>query len=174
MSRLTLQHKAGLVFALTALVVGLSSSAALGWANEREHGNKGDHGHKNKPGQPGPTGPSTPPVAPKPLPPPQLAPPAGPAPAPQVVPTQTPAPVKALGKKERKAAKRRAGGGQAPVSGRKVLAEAGAPETVAIAPTSETGGGELASTGLDPLLLALLGVFCVAGGGFLFRRGLAR
>jgi hypothetical protein len=173
MSRLTLQYKVGLVFALTALVVGLSSSAALGWGNEREHGNKGNHGQKNKPPQPGPTGPSAPPVAPGPVTP--APPPAGPAPAPQVVPTQTPAPVKALGqKKERKAAKRRGGGGQAPVSGQKVLAEAGAPETVAIAPTSETGGGELASTGLDPLLLALLGVFCLAGGGLLFRRALTR
>jgi LPXTG-motif cell wall-anchored protein len=33
---------------------------------------------------------------------------------------------------------------------------------------------ELAQTGLDPALIALLGALCLGGGGLLFRRALAR
>jgi LPXTG-motif cell wall-anchored protein len=44
----------------------------------------------------------------------------------------------------------------------------GAP-TVPVADRSE-----LASTGLDPALIALLGAMCLGGGALLFRRALAR
>jgi LPXTG-motif cell wall-anchored protein len=33
---------------------------------------------------------------------------------------------------------------------------------------------ELAQTGLDPALIALLGALCLGGGGLLFRRAMAR
>jgi LPXTG-motif cell wall-anchored protein len=46
------------------------------------------------------------------------------------------------------------------------------PEQPALAPVAERK--ELAQTGLDPGLIALLGALCLAGGGLLFRRALAR
>jgi LPXTG-motif cell wall-anchored protein len=43
------------------------------------------------------------------------------------------------------------------------------------APTSQAASRkELAKTGLDPGLIALLGAMCLGGGGLLFRRALAR
>jgi LPXTG-motif cell wall-anchored protein len=45
---------------------------------------------------------------------------------------------------------------------------AGAPAT----PVAERS--QLARTGLDPALIALLGALCLGGGGLLFRRALAR
>ena len=46
--------------------------------------------------------------------------------------------------------------------------EAGAPVSPAANRT------ELAKTGLDPALIALLGAMCLGGGALLFRRALAR
>ena len=42
----------------------------------------------------------------------------------------------------------------------------------ALAPVVERK--QLASTGLDPVLMALLGALCLAGGGLLFRRAVVR
>ena len=46
------------------------------------------------------------------------------------------------------------------------------PTAAPLAPVAERK--ELAQTGLDPGLIALLGAVCLGGGGFLFRRALAR
>jgi hypothetical protein len=185
MSRLTLQRKAALIFASTALVLMFGASAALGWGTGGETGgpNKGNHGHKNNqhqgsgPGGPtGATGPQgTPSVPQTTTPPPAPAAPA--APTPQVTPTQTPSqPVKAFGAPRSKKGKSRrtTGPGTTPESGgRQILAKAGVSKTVAIAPASERSSG-LAETGLSPGLIALLGALCLGGGAFLLRRAMAR
>ena len=183
MSRLTLQRKAALIFASTALVLMFGASAALGWGTggETGGGNKGNHGHKNKqhqgPPPTGATGAQGTPSVPTTTPPPAAAPAPPAAPAPQVTPTQTPSqPVKAFGGPRSKKGKSRrtTGPGTTPGSGgRQVLVKAGVPKTVAIAPASERSSG-LAETGLSPGLIALLGALCLGGGAFLLRRAMAR
>jgi LPXTG-motif cell wall-anchored protein len=53
-----------------------------------------------------------------------------------------------------------------------VVAQAPPEEAAPTAPAAERR--ELAKTGLDPALIALLGAVCLGGGGLLFRRALAR
>jgi type IV secretory pathway VirB10-like protein len=168
MSRSTFQRKAGLIFALAAFVLGVTAATALGWANEKNEKGK-EHG-KKKEAPPTVTVPTpSPQVTP---PPPAPAPPAAaPAPAP-VAPTQAPpqqvgaqgAPEQQQGGGEQEARQR--GAPSAPAEA------APAAQTVALAPAVERK--QLARTGLDPVLMALLGAFCLAGGGLLFRRAMAR
>ena len=53
-----------------------------------------------------------------------------------------------------------------------VVAQAPPQEGVATSPAANRK--ELAKTGLDPALIALLGAMCLGGGVLLFRRALAR
>jgi outer membrane biosynthesis protein TonB len=161
MSRSTFQGKAGLIFALVAFVLGLTAATALGWENENE--NQGKGGKKETPPTvTTPAAPTTPPVAttPAPAPTPPAAAPA-PAPAPptseQVTVKRAPKPKRAKRKQERAA---------------RNVPTAVTPSAPTLAPAVERK--QLARTGLDPALMALLGLFCLAGGGLLFRRAMAR
>jgi hypothetical protein len=194
MSGPTLRRRTGVIFALVAFVLGVSAAAALGWAGgeptgnneggkpsheqDKEHGkNKGDNGDKDKdhgknngdngdkdhgnkppkdneenapptvtPGTPQtPSAPVTPQGAPTPPGPGQPVTPSSP-PSEELPPSTEQPPTAA-----------------APPSGEK------APP---LAPAAERK--KLASTGLDPALIALAGAFFLVGGGFLFRRALAR
>jgi len=165
MSRSTFRKKAGLIFALAAFVLGVTAATALGWANENNKGK--NHGKNEKP----------PPTATTPAPPPaqQVTPPAAPpappaaAPAPApVVPQGTPAKtpseqVKAKGSPKQKGAQKQS---------QTIPAEVTPSTETQLAPVVERK--QLARTGLDPVLMALLGAFCLAGGGLLFRRAMAR
>jgi LPXTG-motif cell wall-anchored protein len=171
MSRLTFTKRAGVLMAVVAFVLGITAASAPGWGSggeettptkpkhEGKEKNKGkeeegeEHGEKQKP-KPEQPKVQTPPVA-------QPAPPAAAPPAP-VVSQGAPAP---------------------PVTGESLPPEQEAvpeapvvaqapPEQPALAPVAERK--ELAQTGLDPGLIALLGALCLAGGGLLFRRALAR
>jgi hypothetical protein len=183
MSRLTLGHKTGLIFALVTLVLGVIAGAALGWAGgEEQQGGGKTHGHgpNKKPTttQPTNTQPTnTQPTTTQPTTKTQPAPPPGvqttPTPAPSATPpSETPKRVSARGGGGKKGKR---GEQKAPSKGgRNVLVKArvrSGGET-AIAPAAERGA--LARTGLSPSLIALLGAFCLVGGAFLFRRGLAR
>jgi outer membrane biosynthesis protein TonB len=153
MSRSTFQGKAGLIFALVAFVLGLTAATALGWENENENQGKG-HGKKETP--PTVTTPTTPtaPVTPAPAPtptPPAAAPAPAPAPPEQVTVKRPPKP-KAKRKQKR----------AAPVQVTRPT----------LAPAVERK--QLARTGLDPAVMVLLGFFCLAGGGLLFRRAMGR
>ena len=48
------------------------------------------------------------------------------------------------------------------------------PEEGGVRRTPAANRTELAKTGLDPALIALLGALCLGGGALLFRRALAR
>ena len=48
------------------------------------------------------------------------------------------------------------------------------PEEGSVAASPAANRTELAKTGLDPALIALLGAMCLGGGALLFRRALAR
>jgi len=165
MSRSTFQKKAGLIFALAAFVLGVTAVTALGWANEENQGK--EHGKKETPPTvttptptPTPTPPQQVPTTPAPTP----APPAA-APAPQAAPAPVEQ-VKAKGAPKRKGAERKQ--------------QQNAPEQAEVAPAAQTTLApaverkQLARTGLDPVVMALLGAFCLAGGGLLFRRAMAR
>jgi hypothetical protein len=154
MSRSTFQGKAGLIFALVAFVLGLTAATALGWENENENQGKG-HGKKETPPTvTTPAAPTTPPAAttPAPAPTPPAAAPAPPT-SEQVTVKRAPKPKRA--KREQKRA-----------------VPTAAPSAPTLAPVVERK--QLARTGLDPLVMALLGLLCLAGGGLLFRRALAR
>jgi outer membrane biosynthesis protein TonB len=168
MSLTTFQKKAGLIFALAAFVLGVTAAAALGWENEENNKGK-EHGKEETP--PTVTTPTTPappeqvtPVAPTvttptaPAQPQQVTPP---PPAPAPAPSQ---PVESKGAPERK--------GGAKQEEKNVPAEVAPSAQPTLAPAVERK--QLARTGLDPVVMALLGVFCLAGGGLLFRRAMAR
>jgi cytoskeletal protein RodZ len=177
MSRETLRQRAGwasVVFAVVVFAIGMTAAVALGWENEqqpkehgkneqqgKQHGNKENENEneneKNKPHQQGNQQPPTPTTPTTPAQPPQTV----PAP-PQPAPAQAPSPVGARGAPE-----------QQPSAGGKEVAQTPAAESApALAPVSEQQ--KLARTGLDPALIALLGVVCLGGGAFLFRRAMAR
>ncbi len=201
MSGATLPRKTGLIFAVVTFALGLTAATALGWETEqnkdRNHGKEqrsedrdhdkgqknkdrdhdkgqnnkgrdhdkgenkgGDHDKGNQPVTPNVTTPAPQPGAPTVTTPPAVAPPAPAAVpvTPQGSPTPTPGENGENG----------GGGGDKPTQ----LAQEGAPEGPALAPASERE--ELAKTGLDPALMALLGVFCLGGGVFLFKRAFAR
>jgi LPXTG-motif cell wall-anchored protein len=164
MSRLALGQKSGVVAALAALVLGLTAAAALGWANEGNGNNDKEKEHGNKPP---PTATVPPPTQTTPTPVVQ-PPPATPASPPPVTSQTTPTPHKKVtggsipgGNKEKSPSETPQG---------PVVAET--PTAAPLAPVAERK--ELAETGIDPGLIALLGALCLVGGALLFRRSLAR
>jgi outer membrane biosynthesis protein TonB len=167
MSLTTFQKKAGLIFALAAFVLGVTAAAALGWENEENNKGK-EHGKEETP----PTV-----TTPTPAPPEQVTPaaptvttPTTPA-QPQQVTPPPPAPAPAPSQPvESKGAPERKGG--AKQEEKNVPAEVAPSAQPTLAPAVERK--QLARTGLDPVVMALLGVFCLAGGGLLFRRAMAR
>ena len=164
MSLSAFQKKAGLIFAVAAFVLGVTAATALGWANEKN--NKGKEHGKNQ----------TPPTVTTPTPaPPQVPTTPAPTPAPPAAaPVPTP-PVGAQTPPEQVTAKSRPkhkGGGAKQQQGQNVPAEVTPGTQTTLAPVVERK--QLASTGLDPVLMALLGAFCLAGGGLLFRRAVVR
>jgi uncharacterized protein HemX len=179
MSGATFRRKTGLIFAVVALGLGMTATAALGWENEekankdfgkheQEHGeNQKEHGNKQKEQvkqeqqAPSAVVPPTQPTAPQP----GAAPAPAPAPASPVT-TQgapTPAPEERASAESAPEETEQAAG-----KGREILAEEAAP----LAPVAEQR--KLAQTGLNPALIALLGAFSLVAGGFLFRRALVR
>jgi outer membrane biosynthesis protein TonB len=166
MSLTTFQKKAGLIFALAAFVLGVTAAAALGWENEENNKGK-EHGKEE-----------TPPTVTTPTPAPEQVTPAAPTvttpttPAqPQQVTPPPPAPAPAPSQPvESKGAPERKGG--AKQEEKNVPAEVAPSAQPTLAPAVERK--QLARTGLDPVVMALLGVFCLAGGGLLFRRAMAR
>jgi outer membrane biosynthesis protein TonB len=168
MSLTTFQKKAGLIFALAAFVLGVTAAAALGWENEENNKGK-EHPKQETPPTvttPTPAPPQqqvTTPPAPAPTPAPAAAPAPAPA-APQGAPTQAPSqPVESKGAPEQKVG--------AEQEEQNVPAEVAPSAQPTLAPAVERK--QLARTGLDPVVMALLGVFCLAGGGLLFRRAMA-
>jgi LPXTG-motif cell wall-anchored protein len=168
MSRLTFTKRAGVLMAVVAFVLGITAASALGWANEGETApakpkhegnekNKGKEEEGEEQGEKEKPKPEQPKVVTPPAAQPAPTPPAPPAPVvSQGAPTPPPAP---------------------PVSTESVPPEApvvaqAPPEQPALAPVAERK--ELAKTGIDPELIALLGALCLAGGGLMFRRALAR
>jgi hypothetical protein len=182
--------------ALAAFVIGITAANAMAWpqgepekpAPTPKHKDKGDS-HKNKgkgddddddrdkgkgghekpkPEKPKPEKPTPQPPGPsgQPSPPPPAAPPAPPAPAPVVSQGQPPAaPSQPVETETLPPA-------QNGVPDNPVVAQAPPEQGAPTAPAAERK--ELAKTGLDPALIALLGAFCLGGGGLLFRRALAR
>jgi LPXTG-motif cell wall-anchored protein len=163
MSRLALGQKSGVVAALAALVLGLTAAAALGWANEG-NGNNEEKEHGNKPPPtatvPPPTQTTTPPVT--------QPPPATPAAPPPVTSQTTPTPPEKVGGGSTPGGNNESGPSGKPQG--PVVAET--PTAAPLAPVAERK--ELAETGIDPGLIALLGALCLVGGALLFRRSLAR
>ena len=163
MSRLALGQKSGVVAALAALVLGLTAAAALGWANEG-NGNNEEKEHGNKPPPtatvPPPTQTTTPPVI--------QPPPATPASPPPVTSQTTPTPPEKVGGGSTPGGNNESGPSETPQG--PVVAET--PTAAPLAPVAERK--ELAETGIDPGLIALLGALCLVGGALLFRRSLAR
>jgi LPXTG-motif cell wall-anchored protein len=177
MSRATLPVKVGVAMAVAAFAIGLTAANAIAWPNEQpaptqQHGDKDNNKHKGdkgeeenegkgeKPPQPEqptpPTGQQTPP-----------APPATPAAPPPVTSQGGPPPVPE----------------QPPVTTENVPKQPTVPENPVITQAPPQPGApavpvaerrELAKTGLDPALIALLGAMCLGGGALLFRRALAR
>ena len=168
MSRSTFRHRAGLVVTLVAFVLGITAGTALGWDNQTNHDY--GHGHKKKP-PPTVTTPEKPPVYPPATPPPAPPPPAPPAAAPAAPAPAPVSPTVAPEKKKAGAKGAPAGGEQGGQNVPAEVAPAGG-QTVALAPAVERK--QLARTGLSPLVIALMGSFCLLGGGLLFRRALAR
>ena len=163
MSRLALGQKSGVVAALAALVLGLTAAAALGWANEGICINEEtEHGNKPPPTAtvPPPTQTTTPPVI--------QPPPATPAAPPPVTSQTTPTPPEKVGGGSTPGGNNEAGPSEKPQG--PVVAET--PTAAPLAPVAERK--ELAETGIDPGLIALLGALCLVGGALLFRRSLAR
>jgi LPXTG-motif cell wall-anchored protein len=183
MSRWQLPLKAGIVMALAAFVIGITAASALGWGSGGEtekppssgpkhdqgkdndedegKGGKGNHEQpKPKPPETAPTPPAGQQVPPATTPPVAQAPPA--PVVSQGTPT-TPAQPAPLPPEQE------SGGGvpQSPVV-------AAAPPAASAPTTPVANRTQLAKTGLDPALIALLGALCLGGGGFLFRRALAR
>jgi hypothetical protein len=169
MSLSAFQKKAGLIFAVAAFVLGVTAATALGWANEKNNKGK-EHGKNETPPTvttPTPAPPQQPqqvPTTPAPTP----APPAGVPPAPPVGAQTPPEQVTARGAPKQK----HKGGGAKQQREQNVPAEVTPGTQTTLAPVVERK--QLARTGLDPILMALLGAFCLAGGGLLFRRAVVR
>jgi LPXTG-motif cell wall-anchored protein len=182
MSRWTFPFKAGVVMALAAFVIGISAANAMAWFDQpttpthqdkdkgKGHNDKGDNdedegkGHNEKPKpQPKPETPAGQPT------PPASAPPAAVPPAPVVSQGTPPAPG-APGTPEQPVQTKTVPPEQGGVPQSPVVAQA--PPSQPAAPAAERE--QLAKTGLDPGLIALLGALCLGGGGLLFRRALAR
>jgi uncharacterized protein HemX len=180
MSRATLRQKRGqlaVVFAVVVFALGMTAAVAFGWENEqpkehgkneqeqgKEHGNKGEknneHKQKNEQEQV-PTTPTTPvgPTTPA-----QAVPTTPPTPA--QAPSPAPTPVGAQGAPERQTSE------QKPSAAEKQVAQAPTTAAPSLAPVAEQK--KLARTGLDPALIALLGVLALGGGVLLFRRAITR
>jgi LPXTG-motif cell wall-anchored protein len=172
MSRLTVRTT-GVIFAVVALVLGLSAGSAVGWYDQpsqpkEEHEKDKDHDkdedkggkHEEKPPEV-----TVPPAAVTP-PPPAVTPPAAVTPPPPVVSQgapPAPAPEQPVGAETTPTVR-----GEEKVG----PTVAQAPSQPAIAPAAERE--ELAKTGIDPGLIALFGAVCLIGGGLLFRRAFAR
>lgn len=183
MSRWTLPYKAGVVMALAAFVIGITAASALGWGSSGEQQDKPpattpkdkdkDKGHKDddddkEEGKGGNDKPKPQPTTPQSQPGPTVTPPAATPPAPVVsqgVPTPAPAPDQPVDTET--LPPEQGGGPESPVV-------AQAPPEAGAAASPAASRTELAKTGLDPALIALLGAFCLGGGGLLFRRALAR
>jgi outer membrane biosynthesis protein TonB len=165
MSLTTFQKKAGLIFALAAFVLGVTAAAALGWENEENNKGK-EHGQEETP----PTV-TTPTPAPEQVTPaaPTVTTPTTPAQPQQVTPPPpTPAPAPSQPVESKGAPEKKSGAKQ---EEKNVPAEVAPSAQPTLAPAVERK--QLARTGLDPVVMALLGVFCLAGGGLLFRRAMA-
>jgi LPXTG-motif cell wall-anchored protein len=180
MSRATLP-KAGVALVLAAFVIGITAANALAWPNEqppapahedkgKDNKHKGDKdegedeeegkGKKEKP-QPQPQVPTQP--AGQPPPPAAVTTPPPPAP---VVSQGAPPPAPEQPVTEQLPPEQ----GRVPES--PVVAQAPPQAGAPSVPVAERQ--ELAKTGLDPALIALLGALCLGGGGLLFRRALVR
>ncbi len=196
MSRATLRVEVGVVMAVATFAIGITATNAIAWPNEQpaptpQHGDKGDDKHKGdkdddkhkgekgddkhkgekgddkhnggkgeqpkpQPERPiTPTGQQTPPVPVTPAAPPPVVPQGGPAPEPeQPVTSETVPP------------------DQPTVPDSPVVTQAPPQPGAPAVPVAERS--ELAKTGLDPALIALLGAMCLGGGVVLFRRAVAR
>jgi LPXTG-motif cell wall-anchored protein len=167
------RQKTGVILALVALALGISAGAAYGWANEETDTNnqgheENNHGNKNKGGKHKgerpeqnvpPATPETPqtPATPTPATPAAPVTPQGtPTPQQPTTPESTPTP---------------SGGGENESPESPVVAQQ-TPTAAPLAPVAERK--ELAQTGLNPGLIALLGAMCLGGGAFFLRRALAR
>ena len=166
MSRLALRQKSGVVAAIAALVMGLTAAAALGWANEGNGNNDKEKEHGNKPP---PTATVPPPTQTTTTPPVTQPPPATPAAPPPVTSQTTPTPPEKVGGGSTPGGNNETGGPSGKPQGPEV---AETPTAAPLAPVAERK--ELAETGIDPGLIALLGALCLVGGALLFRRSLAR
>lgn len=182
MSRWTLPYKAGVVMALAAFVIGITAANAMAWPGgepvpapttpqhgkdkDKDKGHKDDDdqdegkgGHEKPKPQPQPTTPQSQPSPP-------VTPPAETPPAP-VVSQGAPAPPPEQPIETEAVPPEQGGVPESPV-----VAQAPPAEEAATSPAANRS--ELAKTGLDPALIALLGAMCLGGGTLLFRRALAR
>jgi hypothetical protein len=177
MSRPKYRQTTGVIFAVVALIFGITAAAAIGWANEettqggetptsgeQDHGGKKDHGDKKEEGEQPPTQTEeTPPTVTQEAPP-TVTPPAQ---------TTTPPPVTAQGPPSTPTTPE-----SPPVTTEQGPPTTSAPPTTTtpkappLAPVAERK--QLASTGLSPALIALFGAAFLGGGAFLFRRSLVR
>jgi uncharacterized membrane protein len=172
MSRTRFRMRTGVIFALVVcFALGMTAAAAMGWGggggeqgqdhgkveeHGKEQGEKGkEHGneekeHGKKEEEEGQE--EAPPTVTAPTTPAAPAPsvPVTPQAAPPTTPSQVAPPPEKVIVRER------------------VPAEKAPP----LAPVAERK--QLASTGLDPALIAVVGMFCLVGGAFLFRRALVR
>jgi len=183
MSRWTLPYKAGVVMVLAAFVIGITAASAMAWPGGEpqpppaNHGDKDkdkNKGHDDDDDDEGKGGHEKP----KPQPKPPVTPPAGqpspPGPA-AVPPAAPPPPVVSQGAPpppEQPAQNGSVPPEQGGVPDNPVVAQAPPEAGAPVSPAAERQ--ELAKTGLDPALIALLGAACLGGGALMFRRALAR
>jgi len=168
--------------ALAAFVIGITAANAMAWGtggetdkpstpkhqdkdknkgHDDDDDDEGKGGHEKPKPQPKP--PVTPPAG-QPSPPgPATVPPAAPAPAPVVSLGAPPPPPAQNGTVPPE---------QGGVPDNPVVAQAPPEAGAPVSPAAERQ--ELAKTGLDPALIALLGAACLGGGALMFRRALAR
>jgi outer membrane biosynthesis protein TonB len=170
MSRPTYRQTAGAVFAVVALVLGITAAAALSWGGEggSEHGNahgKKDHGSKQDTGkkQTETTPPKTETTPPKTetTPPPTVT---TLAPPPTVTTTATTPPT-TVTTQERPPSR---------TTTETTTVATTTTETTTTAPPLKPVAKrkQLAATGLSPVLMVLLGVGLLGGGAFVLRRSL--
>jgi LPXTG-motif cell wall-anchored protein len=183
-----LGKKTGVIFAVVALALGVTAGTALGWANEqpesgsdygnnqqehgnkgKEHGNKGkeehgeEHGEENNNSEEHNYGQTPPPVQTPTVQQPQT-------PAPPVVQQGTPSQPPQQPSRPETTPTETQSTPESPVVAQQ--SPTAAPAAAPLAPAAERT--ELAQTGLDPGLMALLGALCLGGGAFFFRRALVR